>query len=122
MSENRLPDYLDHMIDAACQVCGYLEGMSREDFLHDKRTQQAVILNIVILGEAATKLLKDYEPFLDRHPDVPWRSMKGMRNRIAHGYFDINLDVVWETARTALPELLLKLPAIREVAEMEAGR
>ncbi len=122
MNENRLPGYLDHMIDAACQVCGYLEGMSREDFLHDKRTQQAVILNIVILGEAATKLLKDYEPFLEGHPDVPWRSMKGMRNRIAHGYFDINLDVVWETARTALPELLLKLPAIRKAAEMEAGR
>jgi uncharacterized protein with HEPN domain len=121
MNENRLPDYLDHMIDAARQVCGYIEGMSRDDFLDDKRTQQAVILNIVILGESATKLLKDYEPFLDRHPDVPWRSMKGMRNRIAHGYFDINLDVVWETAQTALPELLLKLPAIREVAERDAG-
>jgi uncharacterized protein with HEPN domain len=122
MNENRLPDYLDHMIDAARQVCGYIEGMSRDDFHDDKRTQQAVILNIVILGEAATKLLKDYEPFLDRHPDVPWRSMKGMRNRIAHGYFDINLDVVWDTAQTALPELLLKLPAIREVAEREAGQ
>jgi uncharacterized protein with HEPN domain len=45
-----------------------------------------------------------------------------MRNRIAHGYFDINLDVVWDTAQTALPELLLKLPAIREVAEREAGQ
>jgi uncharacterized protein with HEPN domain len=122
MNENRLPDYLDHMIDAVRQVCGYLEGMSREAFLDDKRTQQAVILNIIILGEAATKLLKDHEPFLDRYPDVPWRSMKGMRNRIAHGYFDINLDVVWETAQTALPALLLKLPAIREAAEKEVGQ
>jgi uncharacterized protein with HEPN domain len=122
MNENRLPDYLDHMIDAVRQVCGYLEGMSREAFLDDKRTQQAVILNIIILGEAATKLLKDHEPFLDRYPDVPWRSMKGMRNRIAHGYFDINLDVVWETAQTALPDLLQKLPVIREVAKREAGQ
>ncbi len=121
MSENRLPDYLDHMLDAAGQVCAYLEGMDKKAFLDDKRTQQAVILNIVILGEAATKLLKDYEPFLDQHPDVPWRSMKGMRNRIAHGYFDINLDVVWDTAQTALPELLLRLPAIREAAENEPG-
>jgi len=121
MNENRLPDYLDHMIEAARQVCGYLEGMGKEGFLDDKRTQQAVILNIVIIGEAATKLLKDYEPFLDLHPDVPWRSMKGMRNRIAHGYFDINLDVVWETAQTALPQLLQKLPAIREAAENMPG-
>jgi uncharacterized protein with HEPN domain len=117
MSVNRLPDYLDHMTEAARQVCGYLEGMSKNDFLVDKRTQQATILNLVIIGEAATKLLKDHEPFLDVYPDVPWRGMKGMRNRIAHGYFDINLEVVWETAQSALPKLLLQLPAIREAAE-----
>lgn len=75
-----------------------------------------MILNLVIIGEAATKLLKDYNNFLDLHPDVPWRSMKGMRNRIAHGYFDIDLDVVWETVQTALPQLLERLPAILEDA------
>ncbi len=57
MSESRLPDYIDHMLEAAQQACGYIEGMSKEDFLADKRTQQAVILNLVIIGEAATKLL-----------------------------------------------------------------
>lgn len=116
MRENRLPDYLDHMLEAAQQACDYLEGISKDDFLADKRTQQAVILNIVIIGEAATKLLKDYNDFLDKHPDVPWRSMKGMRNRIAHGYFEIDLDVVWETVKAALPQLLDRLPAIREDA------
>ncbi len=95
MNENRLPDYLDHMLEAAQQACSYAEGLRKKDFIADKRTQQAVILNLVIIGEAATKLLKDYSKFLDQHPGVPWRSMKGMRNRIAHGYFDIDLDVVW---------------------------
>jgi uncharacterized protein with HEPN domain len=121
MNESRLPDYLDHMIEAAEQVAGYLEGMGKQDFLDDKRTQQAVILNLVIIGEAATKLLKDHEDFLDLHPDVPWRSMKGMRNRIAHGSFAIDLDVVWETTQTALPLLLLKLPAIREASKHKPG-
>lgn len=121
MSENRLPDYLDHMLEAARQACGYVEGISKDDFLADKRTQQAVILNIVIIGEAATKLLKDYNDFLDKHPDVPWRSMKGMRNRIAHGYFEIDLDVVWETVKTALPQLLDRLPAIREDSNGEGS-
>ena len=119
MIENRLPDYLDHMLEAAQQACSYIEGLCIKDFLADKRTQQAVILNLVIIGEAATKLLKDYGQFLERHPEVPWRSMKGMRNRIAHGYFDIDLDVVWATVRTALPQLLERLPAIREDANNE---
>ncbi len=54
--------------------------------------------------------------FTQIHAQVPWRSMRGMRNRIAHGYFDINLDIVWETVQTALPELLKRLPAVRKSA------
>jgi len=119
MSENRLSDYLDHMLQAAQQACGYVEGIDKNDFFADKRTQQAVILNIVIIGEAATKLLQSHGDFLDRHPSLPWRSMKGMRNRVAHGYFDIDLDMVWETVQTALPQLLARLPAIREEADNE---
>ena len=88
--------------------------MSREDFLADKRTQQAVTMNIVVIGETAAKLLNNHRDFVDGYPEVPWKNMKGMRNRIAHGYFEINLDVVWETVRSALPELLARLPAIRE--------
>ena len=94
--------------------------MDKDEFLVDKRTQQAVISNLIIIGEAATKLLKDYGQFLDQHPDVPWRSMRGMRNRIAHGYFEIDLDVVWETVKTALPQLLERLPAIRKSSDVEA--
>lgn len=121
MSYDRLPNYLDHMIEAAQQACSYAEGLCKTDFLADKRTQQAVILNLVIIGEAATNLLKDYGKFLDQHPDVPWRSMKGMRNRIAHGYFDIDLDIVWETVQKALPQLLERLPAIRKDADGDAS-
>jgi uncharacterized protein with HEPN domain len=91
-----------------------VEGLSKEDFLQDKRTQQAVILNLILIGEEATKLLKDDEVFADQHSQVPWRSMKGMRNRIAHGYFEINLETVWETIQSALPSLIEQLPAIRE--------
>jgi uncharacterized protein with HEPN domain len=116
MTDHRLADYLDHMLEAAQQSCMYLEGMDKADFLDDKRTQQAVILNLVILGEAVTKLLGEYGPFTARYPQVPWRSMKGMRNRLAHGYFDINLDVVWDTVQTALPSLVAQLPPIRDAA------
>lgn len=119
MTRHRTADYLDHMLEAAQQACLYVEGLEKADFLEDKRTQQAVILNLVILGEAVTKLLTQDEAFAARYPQVPWRSMKGMRNRLAHGYFDINLDVVWHTVQAALPGLLTQLPAIRDAAVAE---
>jgi uncharacterized protein with HEPN domain len=116
LNENRLADYLGHIQQAATDACSFVEGSSKEDFLTDKRTQQAVIMNLIIIGEAATKLMDRYAEFTKAHPEVPWKNMRGMRNRIAHGYFDINLDVVWETVRTALPELLKHLPSIRSNA------
>lgn len=117
MSKYRLPDYLDHMQQAAADACGFIEGLTREDFLGDKRTQQAVILSLIIIGEAATKVIDGYIEFAQTHEQVPWRNMRGMRNRIAHGYFDVNLDVVWDTVQTALPELLQQLLAVRQDAD-----
>ena len=116
MSNDRLADYLDHIQQASADACAFVHGLTKDDFLSDRRTQQAVIMSLVIIGEAATRVIGRYADFTLAHPEVPWRSMRGMRNRIAHGYFDLNLDVVWETVQTALPELLKQLPAIRRLA------
>jgi uncharacterized protein with HEPN domain len=121
MSAHRLPDYLDHMQQAATDACNFVEGMAKEDFLEDKRTQQAVIMSLIIIGEAATKVMDGYAAFTQTHAQVPWRSMRGMRNRIAHGYFDINLDVVWDTVQTALPDLLALLPGVRQATDVQDG-
>lgn len=112
MSENRLPDYLDHIKQAATDACSFVEGFGKIDFINDKRTQQAVIMNLIIIGEAATKVMDIYPEFAEDHSEIPWRSMRGMRNRIAHGYFDINLDVVWDTVQTALPELAAQISGV----------
>ncbi len=120
MSENHLSDYLDHMQQAATDACRFVEGLAKDDFLGDKRTQQAVIMSLIIIGEAATKVMDGFAEFTQMHPEVPWRSMRGMRNRIAHGYFDINLDVVWDTVQAALPALLKQLPAVcRDASETD---
>lgn len=116
-TKNRLPDYMDHLQQAAMDACSFMEGLSKDDFLADKRTQQAVIMSLIIIGEAATKVMDGHAEFAAAHTEIPWRGMRGMRNRIAHGYFDINLDVVWETVQTALPALLKQWPAVREDAE-----
>lgn len=113
MSENRLPDYLEHIHQAAADARSFVDGMTKEAFLDDKRTQRAVIMSLIIIGEAATKVMDGYSMFIQAHPEVPWRSMRNMRNRMAHGYFDINLDVVWETVQEWLPMLLEQLPTVR---------
>ncbi|MBL8355797.1 MAG: DUF86 domain-containing protein [Delftia acidovorans] len=120
MSENyRLPDYLDHIQQAAIDARSFVEGLTKEDFFADKRSQQAVIMSFIIIGEAATKEMDGYAKFTQANPEVPWRSMRNMRNRMAHGYFDINLDVVWETVQEWLPALLRQLPAVRLDADEE---
>jgi len=116
---SRLGDYLAHMLEAIRLARTYTEGMDKQDFLDDKRTQQAVILNLLTLGEAASHIARLYPAFCDNHPQLPWKQMRGMRNRMAHGYFDINLEIVWETISNNLPELDA---AIRAVIEANAGK
>ena len=103
--DSRLADYMQHMLEAVRLAHAYTEGMNKADFLQDKRTQQAVILNLLTLGEAATHIARLYPDFPEQHPQLPWKPMRGMRNRMALGYFDIDLNVVWDTVRNDLPPL-----------------
>jgi uncharacterized protein with HEPN domain len=87
---SRLGDYIDQMLTAAKDARRFVDGMSKEDFLADKRTQQAVVMSLVIIGEAAARIMDKHGEFIAHHPEIPWRGMRGMRNRVAHGYFDLN--------------------------------
>jgi len=115
--ESRLSDYLGHMLDALRLARSYTANQTKESFLEDRKTQQAVILNILIIGEAATKLANEYPEFVTQHPAFPWKQIRGMRNRMAHGYFEINLDIVWETVQQSLPELEQKILQLFKQAE-----
>jgi uncharacterized protein with HEPN domain len=109
---DRLQNYIEHIQIAATNALSFVEGLNKEDFLNDTRTQQAVIMSLIIIGEAATKIMDRYAEFAQTNGQVPWPNMRGMRNRIAHGYFDIDLDIVWDTVQEALPQLLKQLPAL----------
>jgi uncharacterized protein with HEPN domain len=121
VKQSRVNDYLEHMLEAIQLASSYVDGLDEPGFLADRRTQQAVILNIVVLGEAATKLANDHPAFVALHPDVPWQSMRGMRNRMAHGYFDIDLAIVWQTVKSSLPSLAERLAAIRDGVSGSGG-
>lgn len=84
-------DYLEHIIEAIGLARSHVEGLTKEEFMADKKTQQAVILNIIVIGEAATKIADESLEFAAKHSGIPWKQMRGMRNRMAHGYFEINL-------------------------------
>lgn len=122
MNENRLPDYIDHILQAGTNASQFVEGQSKEDFLADKRTQQAVFMSLIIIGEAATKVMDGYAEFTQVHSQIPWRSMRNMRNRMAHGYFDIDLNIVWDTLQDWLPVLLAQLIDVHKAAGDKGGK
>ena len=77
------------MVTAAADTLAFTEGMAEDDFLTDLRTQRAVVMSLMIVGEAASRILSDHPDFANAKTAIPWRGIRGMRNRIAHGYFDI---------------------------------
>lgn len=101
----RHADYLEHMINAISLARSHVEGLNKDDFLADKKTQQAVILNIIVIGEAATRIADEYPEFTAAHPEVPWKTDARHAQPHGYGYFEINLDVVWDTVQLSLPEL-----------------
>ena len=113
MNIDRKQDYLSHIRRAAHNAIDFNQDLLLSDFVADERAQQATVMSLLIIGEAATKLINDYPEFTEANAHIPWRSMRGMGNRIAHGYFDIDWAVVWETVQTALPDLLDKLADVR---------
>lgn len=105
VKQDRQSDYVQRMLSATTQARSYTEGMAKADFMDDPKTQDAVIMKLLVIGELAAQLLDEHSEFVGNHPEIPWHQMKGMRNRMAHGYFELNLDVVWDTVQLALPDL-----------------
>lgn len=103
----RDPDLLmEDILAAVRKIERYTSGMDEELFRQDDKTVDAVVRNLEIIGEATRHLPED---FLARHPDVPWRQIAGMRNRLVHEYFGVDLDLIWQVIRQHLPQLQARL-------------
>jgi len=100
---------LRHILDAAREAVSFTEGHRREDLDSDRKLNLSLVRLLEIIGEAARGIT---EEFRQEHSELPWKSMAGMRDRLIHGYFDVNLDVVWETVTNDLPPLIDKLEKI----------
>lgn len=103
MKEDRI--YLLHIRDAIQQILEYTVS-GQESFLADRKTQDAVVRNLEIIGEASKRLSPSLK---DAHTDISWKPIAGMRDKLIHDYFGINLKLVWDVVERDLPALKLKV-------------
>jgi uncharacterized protein with HEPN domain len=103
--QQRLADYLVHIIEAIERIDRYTGDMDEVKFLNTQLVQDAVIRNFEIIGEASNNIEKHYPNFATAHPELPLSFAYQMRNAIAHGYFKVDFEIVWRTIHRDLPGL-----------------
>ena len=101
----RLPDYLGHILEAIERIHSYVEDVDEVGFLSSKIIQDAVIRNLEVIGEASRKIERVHPEFAAAHPELPLTLANDMRNALAHGYFKVDLEIVWKTIQGNLPDL-----------------
>jgi len=98
-----------HMLDACRELLNFVRGRSKKDLETDRMLVLALIKDLEILGEAAAKVSPEFQM---KHPQVPWKGAIGTRNRLTHGYFDVDPEIIWSTVKRDIPELCKLLEEI----------
>ena len=111
-------DFLQHILEAADRVLRYTKGMGRKEFSADTLVQDAVIRNVEIIGEATNNLLEVAPGIAASYPSIPFVQIRGMRNRVAHGYFAVSLSMIWDTVQVDIPELRQQIAKV--LGELQA--
>jgi len=98
--KREIGDFLEDIINAMNKALQFVEGISYDEFHKDSKTVFAVVRAIEIIGEAVKSIPKDVR---EEYPEVPWKGMAGMRDKVIHGYFGIDMKVVWDTVKKRIP-------------------
>ena len=102
--------FIDHILESIDKILGYTKGMKESDFLSNKLEQDGVIRNFEVIGEAAKNIS---ERTKNNSPEIPWRKMAGMRDKLIHDYIGVDLFAVWAVVEKTLPELKISLKKIQ---------
>jgi len=100
---------LRHMLDAAKKIVEYTDSIQRDDLDKDEKLALALVRLLEIVGEAAKAVSPD---FRRKHPQIPWREIAGTRDRLIHGYYDIDFDIVWQIVSDDIPPLITAIEDI----------
>ena len=114
MSPRSVALLLEDMRERIGRIETFLSGLERDAFLRDARTSDAVVRNLEVIGEAASRLPAEFRASC---PDVPWGRIVGLRNRVVHAYFDVDLELVWTIVETELPRLRERLDDLAAQAD-----
>lgn len=106
---------LQHMVDAANEALSFVAHKSRTELTTDRALALALVKSIEILGEAACRVSRELR---SQSPEIPWTDIIAMRNRLIHSYFDVNLDIVWQTVTAELPPLVDQLEKLLATSEV----
>ncbi|MBC8314569.1 MAG: DUF86 domain-containing protein [Bacteroidales bacterium] len=107
LKDNRI--YIDHILVSAHRIQSFVSEMDYDQFASDVKTQDAVIRNFEIIGEATKRISPD---FRNKYSEIPWSDMAGMRDRLIHDYLEVDLEIVWKTATEDLPPLVTLIERI----------
>jgi uncharacterized protein with HEPN domain len=115
----RLPDYLDHLLDAIERISAYTRDMTEAQFAENRLVQDGVIRNLEVIGEASQNIRTKHPEFVASNPELPLAAAYQMRNALAHGYFQVDLSTVWRTVQNDLPGLELSVSAARAALQQQ---
>ena len=101
----RVVEYLGHILEAIDRLKAGTDGVTEEEFMHGSIHQDIAIRNIEVIGEASHNIMAHYPQFAAEHPELELKDAYDMRNRVIHGYFDIDQDKLWETVQKSIPIL-----------------
>ncbi len=108
--------YIQDMLEFGEKILSYTDGLNQDAFIADGLTDDATLRNIQLIGEAATHIPPDVR---ESYPDVPWRTIVGTRNRLAHSYLHVSDSVIWSIIQDAIPNLLLQLRTLLDSTGQE---
>jgi uncharacterized protein with HEPN domain len=109
MSKRADSDYLSDILEAMHRIKEYTDSMTYDQFLNDIKSQDAVIRNLETIGEASKCLTLRLRK---KYADISWKGMAGVRDRLIHQYFGVNLDIIWDIVTVELPDLVSKIESI----------
>ena len=109
-------DYIQDILDSIQDIENFIQGMNYEEFRDDRKTINAVIRSIEIIGEASKKIPKSLR---DSQPEIPWKKMAGMRNKLTHAYFGIDLEIIWKVVSE---EIIQIKPGILKIKDNSVGQ